>query len=168
MTAVGRATSAAKLPSVGLWLNASKSESMLVCWRYFIAVFFVTLIFVLVNVVVPSFDQGLYEVYHKNNLSNTALKSIVDDFNMEPGVVSMGVVFVLRPAEIQPVFQDLSFRKKGPPPQYNKYTTDRFLFESSLDLDCIMSFVVEHVDACSKGTPQTGGEKIRKYEIYHR
>jgi len=28
----------------------------------------------------------------------------------------MGVVFVLRPAEIQPVFQDLSFRKKGPPP----------------------------------------------------
>ena len=116
MTAVGRATSAAKLPSVGLWLNASKSESMLVCWRYFIAVFFVTLIFVLVNVVVPSFDQGLYEVYHKNNLSNTALKSIVDDFNMEPGVVSMGVVFVLRPAEIQPVFQDLSFRKKGPPP----------------------------------------------------
>ena len=116
MTAVGRATSAAKLPSVGLWLNASKSESMLVCWRYFIAMFFVTLIFVLVNVVVPSVDQGLYKVYYKNNLSNIVLKSIVDDFNMEPGVVSMRVVFVLRSAEIQPVFQDLSFRKKGPPP----------------------------------------------------
>ena len=27
-------------------------------------------------------------------------KSIVDDFNMEPGVVSMRVVFVLRSAEI--------------------------------------------------------------------
>ena len=116
MTAVGRATSAAKLPSVGLWLNASKSESMLVCWRYFIAMFFVTLIFVLVTVVVLSFDQGLGKVYCKNNLSNIALKSIVDDFNMEPGVVSMRVVFVLRSAEIQPVFQDLSFRKKGPPP----------------------------------------------------
>ena len=83
---------------------------MLVCWRYFIVVFFDTLIFVLVTLI----------FYHKNNLLNTALKSIVDDFNMEPGVVSMRVVFVLRSAEIQPVFQDLSFSQEKDPPIFHE------------------------------------------------
>ena len=37
----------------------------------------------------------------RNVISNIeVIKSIVDDFNMEPGVVSMKVVLVLRSAEI--------------------------------------------------------------------
>ena len=34
-------------------------------------------------------------------------KSFVDDLNMERGTVSMRVAFVLRSAEVQPLFRDL-------------------------------------------------------------
>ena len=35
-----------------------------------------------------------------SSIPSLVLKSIVDDFNMEPGTVSMKVVFVLRSAEV--------------------------------------------------------------------
>ena len=99
MSAVGRGTSAATLPSVGLWLNASKSESLLSIDDFFIVGF--SVIYMLLC---HEWDLGMCArcmltlqnaIFHTNNG-----KSIVDDFNMKPGVVSMRVVFVLRSAEI--------------------------------------------------------------------
>ena len=40
------------------------------------------------------------------------VKSSVDDLTMQRGTVSMRVAFVLRSAEVQPLFRDLFLRKR--------------------------------------------------------
>ena len=94
MSAVGRGTSAATLPSVGLWLNASKSESLLSIDDFFIVGFSV-IYMLLWLAAMRKVLSTTNTIFYTNNG-----KSIVDDFNMKPGVVSMRVVFVLRSAEI--------------------------------------------------------------------
>ena len=92
--AVAWTANAAKLPNVGLWLNASKSESMLAAT-----------IFTLTGVFVPI---AFWSTRYFTTLPNVGrVKSSVDDLIMERGTVSMGVAFVLRPAEVQPLFWDL-------------------------------------------------------------
>ena len=94
MSAVGRGTSAATLPSVGLWLNASKSESLLSIDDFFIVGFSVIYMLLWLAAMRKVLSTTNTILYTNNG------KSIVDDFNMKPGVVSMRVVFVLRSAEI--------------------------------------------------------------------
>ena len=111
---VGWTASAPKLSSVGLWLNASKSESMLAAT-----------IFTLTGVFVPI---AFWSTRYFTTLPNVGrVKSSVDDLN-GTGYCKHESSLVLRSAEVQPLFLDLydapSFgRSKGcvvnpPPPHY--------------------------------------------------
>ena len=52
--------------------------------------------------------DSLWSTRYFNVLSNVGrVKSSVDDLTMERGTVSMRVAFVLRSAEVQPLFRDL-------------------------------------------------------------
>ena len=89
VNAVSRKASAAKLPSVGSWLNASKPESMLDRDDYLPSALFAATI--------ASANATI-------NNQNIALdKSFADDLNMKRGIVSSRVALLLRSTEVHPV-----------------------------------------------------------------
>ena len=108
--AVSWKASAAKLPCVGLWLNASKSESMLKRDD-----FYPHYIYAITNRVCFGilrnhtrgyrFRRGSVSCSHPwmitSNINED--KSFADDLNLERGIVSSRVALLLRSAEIKPI-----------------------------------------------------------------
>ena len=63
-------------------------------------------IFTSTGVLVPIAFHGQHAI-SKQRINVGRVKSSVDDLTMERGTVSMRVAFVLRSAEVQPLFRDL-------------------------------------------------------------
>ena len=103
--AVGWTANAAKLSSVGLWLNASKSESMLACDDIHLDRCFVSSDSLRVNIKNYQHCPLKRHVWWSLIFNVGQVKSFVDDLNKERGTVSMRVAFVLRSAEVQPLFR---------------------------------------------------------------
>ena len=103
--AVGWTANAAKLSSVGLWLNASKSESMLACDDIHLDRCFVSSDSLRVNIKNYQHCPLKRQVWWSLIFNVGQVKSFVDDLNKERGTVSMRVAFVLRSAEVQPLFR---------------------------------------------------------------
>ena len=115
--ALAWAGNGAKLPSVGLWLNASKSESVLERNDIFSGNFWRTPVEVpryllRHNSAGPAKGRWARSLPVNRTRNIAKAKSFADDLNKERGIVRGRVAVLLRSSEIKPLFSDFIFYLK--------------------------------------------------------